>query len=150
VLLLPDLDGRIEESYWELIEDDAQALHDEIAEWADQVRETVKTERPTLPEGVKGRMREKWAPLKRVAVAAGGDWPEKVDAMALQDVEQYELDKEDGLINKKPAVVLLRHIFEVWPEDTAFLASLEIIDLLIGKYPGVWGSESTFGKDLTA
>jgi hypothetical protein len=34
VLLLPDLDGRIEESDWELIEEDAEALHDELAAWA--------------------------------------------------------------------------------------------------------------------
>ena len=76
VLLLPDLDGRIEESDWELIEDDAQALHDEIADWADQVRERF-TRTADPPRGDKGRLREKWAPLKRVAAAAGGDWPEK-------------------------------------------------------------------------
>jgi hypothetical protein len=154
VLLLPDLDGKIEESDWELIEEDAQELHDEIAAWADQVRETVKSERPSLPDGVKGRFREKWAPLKRVAAAAGGDWSEKVDAMALQDMEQYELDKEDGLVNERPAVVLLRHIHEIWPSDDTgyipFLASMKIIDLLIGKYPQVWGEESPFGKDLTS
>lgn len=152
VLLLPDLDGRIEESDWELIEDDAAQLHDEIADWADRVRDTVRTERPALPEGVKGRFREKWAPLKRVAAAAGGEWPEKVDAMALQDIEQYELDKEDGLINERPGVVLLRHIHEIWPREdtgfTAFTASLKIIDLLVGKYPSVWGAESPFGKEL--
>jgi Protein of unknown function (DUF3631) len=152
ILLLPDVDGRIEESDWELIEEDALTLHDEIATWADQIREEVKSERPELPEGVKGRMREKWGPLKRVAIAAGGDWPEKVDAVALQDIEQYELDKEDGLINERPGVVLLRHIHKIWPRDDtgflAFTASLKIIDLLVHSYPHIWGADSPFGKEL--
>jgi hypothetical protein len=131
VLLLPDLEGRIEESDWELIEEDANNLHDEIAAWAYEVRETVRMERPPLPEGIKGRFREKWSPLKRMAAVAGGDWPDKVDAMALRDKEQYELDKEDGLINERPAVVLLRDIFAVWPEGERFVASLTLVNHLI-------------------
>src|SRR5215212_6161994 len=55
VLLLPDLDGRVEESDWELIEDEAADLHDQLERWADQVREQVRAERPGLPEGVNGR-----------------------------------------------------------------------------------------------
>src|SRR5215203_5972357 len=38
VLLMPDPSGLIEETNWERIEDEARALHDEIAAWADQVR----------------------------------------------------------------------------------------------------------------
>ena len=57
--------------------------------------------------------------------------------MALQDIEQYELDKEDGLILERPAVVLLRHIHEIWPASTAFIPSLEIVDLLIDNFPQV-------------
>jgi hypothetical protein len=114
VLLLPDADGTIEESDWELIEQDAQELHDEIADWAEQIRDEVRTERPPLPEPIKGRFREKWAPLKRVAAAAGGNWADGVDEMALHDLAEAELDREDGLINEKPAVVLLHHIHEVY------------------------------------
>src|SRR5215212_1168208 len=55
VLLLPDLEGRVEESDWELIEDEAADLHDQLERWADQVREQVRAERPGLPEGVNGR-----------------------------------------------------------------------------------------------
>ena len=70
--------------------------------------------------------------------------------MALQDLEQYEIDKEDGLINEKPGVVLLRHIYEVWPEGTTFLASSELILKLINQHPNVWGAEGPIGKELTA
>jgi len=129
VLLLPDLNCTVAESDWELIESDAAALHDALAAWADQVRDQVRTERPGLPDGVTGRFREKWAPLKRVAAAAGGDWPDRVDAMALHDKEEYAMDREDGLVKEKPAVILLSHIHEVWPDNTPFVPTSELIDL---------------------
>ena len=43
LLLLPDLNGTVAESDWELIEADAAALHDALAAWADQVRDQVRT-----------------------------------------------------------------------------------------------------------
>jgi hypothetical protein len=149
VLLLPDLAGTVEESNWEEIEADALELHDQLAFWADQVRADVRTNRPGLPDGIIARFREKWSPLKRVAVAAGGDWPARVDEMALQDKKVYEVDKEDGLIQEKPAIVLLRHIHEVWPGNESFLPSTELIELLISLYPSKWGKEGPFGKPLT-
>jgi 3',5'-cyclic AMP phosphodiesterase CpdA len=145
VLLLPDADGLIEESDWELIEEDAQQLHDEIAAWADQVRDEVRTERPPLPDGIVGRFREKWSPLKRIAVAAGGDWPNQVDSMALRDRAEYQLDKEDGLIHQRPAVVLLHHIHEVWADDIGFIASIDLTNALINTHPSMWGQ-----RDRTA
>jgi hypothetical protein len=96
VLLLPDHDGLIEESNWEEIESEALSLHDDIAAWADGVREQVKTTKPKLPDGITGRFREKWAPLKRVAEAAGADWPEKVDKMAVRDKEELAQSVHDG------------------------------------------------------
>jgi hypothetical protein len=150
VLLLPDLDGRIEESDWEFIEADAVELHDRLADWADQVRDEVRTQRPDLPEGITGRFREKWAPLKRVATAAGGDWPDRVDAMALHDKEQHTMDKEDGLVRETPAVVLLRHVHDVWPDGTPFLPTSDLIDMLVIEHPNVWGEEGPIGKRLTA
>jgi hypothetical protein len=150
VLLLPDLDGTVEESDWETIEEDAFGLNSQIVDWADQVRDQVKATKSELPEGVTGRFREKWGPLKRVADAAGGDWSDRVDTMASHDVAQYAMDKEDGLVREVPAVVLLSHIFELWPEGTKFLATSDLIDLLAISHPTVWGEEGPFGKKLTA
>jgi len=113
VLLLPDHAGLIKESNWRKIDGDARALHDEIAAWADSVRDQVSQGDPDLPDGITGRLREKWAPLKQVADAAGGEWPNRTDAMALVDKKEVEMDREDGLVRDKPAVVLLRHIREV-------------------------------------
>jgi hypothetical protein len=150
VLLLPDIHGEVEESDWELIEDEATQLHDQLAAWANQVRDQVRTERPGLPDGIIGRFREKWAPLKRVATLAGGDWADRVDAMAVHDKKAYEMDREDGLIQDKPAVVLLSHIHKLWPDDTEFLATEELIDLLVDEYPTMWGPHGPFNKRLTA
>jgi Protein of unknown function (DUF3631) len=149
VLLLPDLDGTVEESDWELIELEALHLHDQLATWADQVRDQVRTNRPPLPDGITGRFREKWLPLKRVASAAGGRWPTVVDEMAKHDREEYEMDKEDGLVRAMPAVLLLGHIHQVWPDDTTFLPTTELIALLVIEHPAIWGDEGPFGKQLT-
>jgi Protein of unknown function (DUF3631)/Domain of unknown function (DUF3854)/Family of unknown function (DUF6011) len=150
VLLLPDLDGSVRDSDWEDIEPDAIELHDHIAAWADHVREQVKSNKPVMPDVIKGRFREKWAPLKRVAEAAGGRWADAVDAMALHDRQEHDMNKEDGLITDKPAVVLLKHIHEVWnAQDASFLASAHLIDLLVLKHPNIWGPESSYGKRLT-
>nr|WP_277815364.1 DUF3631 domain-containing protein [Dietzia maris] len=97
VLLFPDLDETVEESDWEMIEGDVSALADQLAAWADVIRETIRTTRPVLPEGIKGRNREKWGPLKRVATVAGAHWPAVVDRLALADLEQQQADRDEGL-----------------------------------------------------
>lgn len=149
VLLIPDRDGTVEESDWELIEPDAAKLKALIERWAGQVREQVATVRPPMPAGVTGRFREKWQPLARVAAAAGGDWPEKVDVMALADVEQVAADREDGLIVARPHIVLLGHLAEIWPEGKAFMPTTDLVGELIRRFPDVWGFTSSYGSDLT-
>jgi hypothetical protein len=148
VLLLPDPDN-VEETDWESIEEDASALHAQIADWAEQVRGDVRANKPTMPEGITGRFREKWAPLKRVAVAAGGRWADAVDQMSLHDKEEYEMDKEDGLVRERPHVVLLRHIHESWVDGEQFVGSEELVDRLVIAHPSVWGPEGPIGKRLT-
>lgn len=151
VLLMPDHSGLIEESNWEEIESEARALHDDIAAWADQVRDQVKQSRPDLPDGISGRFREKWSPLKRVADVAGGEWPKRTDEMALNDKKEYEMDTEDGVLREAPHVALLRHIHEVWPTTVPFLPSENLITRLTLEYPEMWGPLNPTGKGaLTA
>lgn len=150
VLLMPDVDGAIEESDWEWIEDDARQLGKEIAGWADSVRDQVRLTRPTLPEQIKGRARERWSPLMRVAEAAGGRWPEVVRRLAIEDVEEQELAKEEGTVTQRPHVVLMQHLAEVWPSAAAFVPTDDLIGRLVDKHPDVWGDFSSFGKRLTA
>lgn len=150
VLLMPDIDGSAEESDWEMIEEEADRLGDAVALWADAAREVMKTERPPLPEGVKGRARERWSPLKRVASVAGGRWPTVVDALALADVHRIEIEREDGLTQQRPAVVLLKDVHEVWGADEQFVSTEILIQRLIMHNPDMWGPFSSFGKKLTA
>src|SRR5699024_1474106 len=52
VLIMPDHEGVVEDSDWELIEDEAQQIADQLAAWANQVRQQVRNgERPALPDG---------------------------------------------------------------------------------------------------
>jgi hypothetical protein len=150
VLLMPDHSGLIKESNRRKIDGDARGLHDEIAAWADSVRDRVEQGEPDLPDGITGRLREKWAPLKQVADAAGGEWPMRTDVMALNDRKEFEMDREDGLIRGKPAVVLLRHIKDVWPTTVPFLSSENLITRLINEYPEMWGPTNPICRALTA
>lgn len=149
VLLLPDLDGRVEESDWELIDGDARALGARLAAWAEAHRDTIAAARPDLPEGIVGRLREKWAPLLRVATVYGGRWPATVADLARQDREQLEMDKEDGMVTTRPHVVLLHHLAEVWPTGATFAATAELVRQLVDEHPTMWGDASPYGKALT-
>lgn len=149
VLLIPDRHGKVLESNWRLIEEETRALGARLAEWADSVRQEVADSHPTMPEGIVGREREVWQPLKMVAVAAGGRWPETIDQLAREDHENRAQDIEDGLTYETPAIVLLRDIRAIWPEGCAFLSSSEMVYLLGRHNPEWWGRQSTYGKELT-
>jgi hypothetical protein len=150
VLLLPaDEVCEIDDSDWEWIGEAATKLGTRLMTWADEVRGEVQRTRTDLPKGIRGRDRERWAPLKRVAVAYGGRWPELVDKLALVDVTRVAAEREQGIVRDRPAVLALRHILEVWPANCDFLPSEGLIALLIHHHPEVWGKDSTYGRDLT-
>jgi len=150
VLLMPDVDGAIEESDWEWIEADARHLGKRLAVWADSVRDDIRLTRPTLSEQVRGRARERWSPLMRVAEAAGGRWPAVVAQLAVEDVEEQELAREEGAVTQRPHVVLMQHLAEVWEDGETFIPTETIIDRLVDAHPDTWGEMSSFGKRLTA
>jgi Protein of unknown function (DUF3631) len=109
VLLLPDLEDKVEITDWELIEDDVLKLGDRLARWALVVKDRVATERPELPAKCIGRTRERWSPLRRVAEAAGGRWPEACHQLILRDIAEAEADKEDGAEKIWPLPHMGRH-----------------------------------------
>lgn len=149
VLLMPDIDGTAEESDWELLDDEARTLGEHLARWADVVRDEVKATRPNLPEGVRGRARERWGPLKRIALAAGGRWPAVIDELAVRDIDRIAADREGGLAKERPGIVLLRHVHEVWKDDETFIPTTDLVQRLMDSYPEMWGEESPYGKPLT-
>ena len=149
VLLMPDFDGSVEDSDWEYLEDEAAALQEEIALWASSARETVKGMRVDLPIGCIGRSKEKWRPIKRIAVAAGGRWETIADDLIENGLEEEAAAREAGLKKQPPGMVLLIDLFAVWPKGKDFMPTQELVDLLVAHNPGYWGSESTYGRRLT-
>ncbi len=150
VLLMPDIDGTAAESDWEYIEDDARRIGERIAVWAAGIRDEIRATRPALPAGVTGRARERWSPLKRVAAVVGGHWPSVVDDLAIRDIARIAIEREDGIVQQRPAVALLAHLHEVYSTDERFVATDQLIERLVRAHPETWGHESGFGKRLTA
>ena len=149
ILLMPDLDGTVEESDWELIEPLALDLRETIEQWADEARHVVAGSPGNLPDIIKGRARERWKPLKKVAQAVGGDWPALVDELASADVELETMEREDGMTRERPAVVLLRDVHSIWAVGEQFTPTATLVKLLIEYSPMQWSALSSFGRDLT-
>lgn len=150
VLLMPDIHGTVSPSDWEEIEPDAADLGENLRTVLDQCRGEIRVSRPELPEGCTGRMREKWGPLARVAAVAGGTWPSTVRDLIVRDIEEVAMEREEGLLNLPPAMVLLRNTHEVWSAEEAYMSSTALIDLLVAHNPEYWGEHSAYGKRLTA
>ncbi len=141
VLLMPDAQGLAEESEWEYIDDDARLMGGRLAAWADEVRDVVRLDRAELPEGIRGRSKERWKPLKRVANAAGGKWPGVVDELAVTDRELAKMELEEGYVQEKPTVAVVRHIAQVCTEDEVFIPTKELISRLVAHAPEAWGED---------
>lgn len=149
VLLLPDLDGVVQDSDWQYIEDGAQQLHGRITAWADAVREEVKTSRPEYPEGLKGRNRERWAPLYKIALAAGGRWPEQCLKLISDDLEEQQMDKESGLQRTARHLILLQDIASSWPDNMNFIGTTDLLETIKMSNSQTWGPGHHYGA-LTA
>lgn len=146
VMLLPDTEGTVADSDWQHIEDDALALHADIAKWADSVRDDVKMMQPEYPAGLKGRNRERWAPLYKVALAAGGEWPERCLRLIESDLEEQELDREAGLEKRTRHVDLLADIAKMWPAGEEFMATEDILSGVKRASPMQWTASHKWGE----
>ena len=118
------------------------------------MREKVKTLKVELPKGCTGRAREKWRPLKRVAVAAGGRWPATADELIMRGLAEDEADRIDGLRSMPPAVLLMHDLFELWSDrglldGLRFVGSKDMVKHLAFHNPEQWGETSIYGKRLT-
>lgn len=138
----------VEESDWESLDSQARELGARLGKWSRSALEAARA-MPTLPDVVKGRSKERWRPLKRVAVAAGGDWPGVADHLAVEDVQRIETEKDEGIMQERPHIALLKHLAAIWPAGETFVESKELLEKLVWTYPEMWGEESTFDKPLT-
>ncbi len=140
VNLLPDTTGEVEDSDWEFIEDDAEQLRAQLRTWIARIEAHVRVNRtPTLPDGTKGRMKEKWRPLMRVAEAAGAPWPERITELIEREMDERTHDKEEGLMRERPTMALLRDLATVWPEGATQVRTQTLIEMLATHRPESWG-----------
>lgn len=63
-------------------------LRDQLAAWADAVRERLTDTWPTMPDGIEDRAADVWEALLGVADEAGGAWPERARVAAVTLVTQ--------------------------------------------------------------
>lgn len=149
ILLMPDLDDTVEDSDWELIEDDAKKLRLVIAEWAESARDRVKGMVVELPAGCIGRSKEKWRPLKRIAVVAGGRWSTITDRLIVQSLAEDAAEREAGLRTQPVGMVMMKDLHMVWPDGENFAATRVLVSKLITHNPEYCGPNSGYGKALT-
>lgn len=150
ILLMPDVDGIIEDSDWEDIEEIAKALGQRLGECMEAVRSRIAESRPDLPDGCRGRIREKWRPLARVAAVAGGHWPSSVKYLIEKDLRELAAELADEATKRPPAVILLDDLRQVWPEGEDFLRTSAILERLAAARPSYWGLSSRSGQTITA
>ncbi|MDX1890121.1 DUF3631 domain-containing protein [Mycolicibacterium sp. 050158] len=148
ILLMPDIDGTIEDSDWEVLDPEAEALHDQICSFADCVRGDMASLVVDLPASCVGRAKEKWRPLKRVAVAAGGRWPAIADELIARSLNEDADEKEAGLRTLPPGMVLMTDLHTIWPEED-FVPTKDLVSKLVLHNPEYWGAGSSYGKPLT-
>jgi hypothetical protein len=151
ILLMPDSDGLAEDSDWEALDGEVTTLCDRVSQWADSVRAHIKDVSGHLPDGCIGRLREKWRPLMRVAELADGAgghyWKDMVDTMAKQDLDDMTAQREAGLRQQTPGLVLLSDLARIWPPGEYFVASEKLITLLVDHNPEYWGPGAYPGGD---
>ena len=149
ILLMPDYDGVTEDSDWEFIEADAEELHTRISEYMPILRTAVTGLEVELPDGCVRRSKERWRPLKRVAIAAGGKWPHVVDELIKRSLEEDAAEREAGLRALPPGMVILTDLHHVWPDSEDLIQSEDLVRLLIQHNPDYWSADSAYGKALT-
>ncbi len=150
VLLLPDIHGDIEDSDWEFIEDETNALADRLKDACDSAADEIKKHgKPELPDGVRGRMKEKWRPLQRVADIAGGQWPGVCRDLIKRELSVIEMEREEGMTIDRPAVTLLRDLVDQWPDGEKFWPTKDMVEHLHEYKADSWGSTDKFPKGLT-
>jgi hypothetical protein len=149
IRLMPDNEGKAEQSDWEWIEISALDLRDHIQGVADQVREQVRTARPTLPDNCRNRNRERWNPLAKIASVAGEPWVTKCNQAIQADLDLALEVAENGEGSVSPAVQIAQDLYNTLGTHPRFELSSELVKQLIRQNPEAWSYASPYGKDLT-
>jgi hypothetical protein len=150
VRLLPDKKGRAQESDWEELEPNVIQLRADIEVSAIQWREQItQNSKPKLPAECKNRFRDKWKPLKRIAILAGDDWAERVDQYILQDIENIKEQEENGDSKLALHIQLVKDLYEIFEGELKFIGTETLVSKLARQNSEYWGESSMFGRAIT-
>lgn len=149
IRLLPDTNGKARESDWEELDIWALQLQEQIVAAAESVRELVSDIKPSLPKECVNRFREKWKPLKRIAVLVGKDWEERVDSHILNDIETIKEQLASGDSRISLHHQLLKDLWEVFEGERKFKSTESIISALVKLNPESWSESGYGGKAIT-
>jgi len=111
-----------------------EALRDELASWADQVRDVAAQTWPALPDCIADRDEDVWGPLIVVADLAGGRWPDLARRAALSAVQSAKANSRPTL-----GVRLLADIQRCFDERD-LLPSRELVNMLLADEEAPWAT----------
>jgi hypothetical protein len=115
------------------IRGEAEALRRRLAGWAQVAVPALHDADPELPEQLDDRAQDCWEPLLALAELAGGDWPKRARAAAV------ELAGGDRLADPSEGTLLLAHCGEAFAGEGADrLATARLLELLCARDDGPW------------
>lgn len=118
-------------------------LRDELAAWADLVREDLRDAWPEMPNGIEDRNADCWEALLAVADAAGGQWPERARCGAVALVAALRAG------SPSLGIRLLADLRAIFTEhDRVALVSDELVTELRGVEDSPW--DDIKGKPLNS
>ncbi|WP_405912481.1 DUF3631 domain-containing protein [Streptomyces sp. NBC_00963] len=88
---------RVEPFRQRVHESEGHALRDQLALWANSVRERVDGAFPQMPDEITDRPADVWEPLLAVADAAGGDWPKRAREACVDLVNAAKVDDKGSV-----------------------------------------------------
>lgn len=153
VHLSPDALGEADETIWSEMGEAADGIAERLRSWASNTQLPSLVEHP-FPEGFRGRAKELYLPLMRVAAAAGGAWPDRCMGLIQQAMLDRLADRAEGVSHLPPHISLVRHIYGVWhiadPKRTGFASTTELLSALHLSAPSTWGHTQGSRPALTS
>ncbi|MEV6905286.1 DUF3631 domain-containing protein [Amycolatopsis sp. NPDC051372] len=144
VLLLPANNGEIVETDWEILDEPVALLAQRLQVAVEAVADEFTGLSVDLPAGLTGRRKEVWRPLMRVAVVAGGDWPQLLARVIGKDMERLAAAVEDGLVYEKPHIALIKDMHAVFGTE-GFMPTATVLKALVVRNSYMWGEDKSRG-----
>jgi hypothetical protein len=115
-----------------------------IARWSTDNLHALAGAEPRMPETLNDRAADAWEPLVAIADLAGGDWPERARAAAIEVSDNAQEASRDDDVD----ILLLADIRDAFAVFEARVSSDALTDRLVGLEGRPW-AEWKNGKPLT-